>query len=112
MSIELLQTALREACDAAGSQVAWSFPRGIAQSHVSEVLNGKAPPSDAVLEALGFERFVEYVPAGTVAKRWATREAILADARDVAASRQKGGSFKSNLIAELLRLADPQTQEA
>lgn len=52
--------ALRKACDGAGSQAAWASQNKISTAYVSDTLNGRRDPGDAILDALGFERVTLY----------------------------------------------------
>lgn len=57
-----LRDVLREACQAAGSQMAWADRHGLSRSYVSDLLNGHRPFSDRALTAIGCER--RYVRVG------------------------------------------------
>jgi DNA-binding transcriptional regulator YdaS (Cro superfamily) len=41
------------ACQALGSESAWAKAHGLSQSYVNKVVNGRKPPSDTILKALG-----------------------------------------------------------
>jgi len=58
--------AIRRACAAAGSQAAFAARAGVSQAYVSNVLNGRKPPSEALLSAIGWRRRVvlEPIPTG------------------------------------------------
>ncbi len=45
-----------------GSQTALARAAGVAGSYCSEVLNGRRPPNEQLLELIGFERHVVYSP--------------------------------------------------
>ena len=58
--------AIRRACREAGSQAEFADRAGLSQAYVSNVLNGRKPPSDALLAAIGWRRRVvlEPIPQG------------------------------------------------
>ncbi len=56
MTIEEVRKALKVACAASGSQARWSHDNGLSQTYVSDVILGKRPPSDKVLNALGLRQ--------------------------------------------------------
>ncbi|MBX9750454.1 MAG: helix-turn-helix domain-containing protein [Roseococcus sp.] len=55
---------LEAACAKAGSQRAWARSQGISEAQVSDILNARRPPAEAVLAALGLARRVIYVEVG------------------------------------------------
>jgi hypothetical protein len=55
---ELLHV-LSKACYAAGGASNWAKSVGISKQHVSDVLNGRTQPGDAIARALGYERQVQ-----------------------------------------------------
>jgi DNA-binding transcriptional regulator YdaS (Cro superfamily) len=54
---------LRRACRAAGSQQAWAAANGVSSAYVSDVLNARREPGEAILRALGLRKIVRYVKA-------------------------------------------------
>ena len=54
--------AIRRACRDAGSQAAFAERSGLSQAFVSNVLNGRKPPSDALLAAVGWRRRTGFEP--------------------------------------------------
>ncbi|MFC0410993.1 hypothetical protein [Roseomonas elaeocarpi] len=50
-----------KAVEAAGSQRAYADSLGVSSSFVSQVLNGKKPPTDAMLTSIGVKRVVNFV---------------------------------------------------
>lgn len=55
---------LEEAIREAGSQQAWAASAGVSAQYVGDVRKGRRAPGDAVLDVLGLQRVVSYVPAG------------------------------------------------
>jgi DNA-binding transcriptional regulator YdaS (Cro superfamily) len=55
---ELIQV-LSKACDAAGGASTWAKSVGISKQYVSDVLNGRTQPGEAIAHALGYERQVQ-----------------------------------------------------
>ena len=51
---------LRAACEAAGSQRAFAQAHQFTPAYVHDVLHGRRPPADRILDALGLERVVIY----------------------------------------------------
>lgn len=56
--------ALRQACEAAGSQLRWSMAKNIAPQTVNSVLRGALKPSEQIARALGIKKVT------TVTYRW------------------------------------------
>jgi hypothetical protein len=54
---------LRDAIQAAGSQQAFARSIGISPTYLSDVLNARREPGDAILRALGLRKQVRYVDA-------------------------------------------------
>lgn len=52
---------LMDACRKAGSQAKWARAHGLSPQTLSDVLNAKSQPSDALLAALGLRRVVRFV---------------------------------------------------
>lgn len=52
---------LTAACRAAGGQQAWAQRHGVSPQYVSDVLNARKDPGDAILRALGLRKVVRYV---------------------------------------------------
>ena len=50
-----------DACRKAGSQAKWARAHGFSPQALSDFLNAKAQPSDALLAALGLRRVVRFV---------------------------------------------------
>lgn len=61
MHISEVRNRLREACDKAGSQIAWARVHDLNISYVSEVQRGTRAPGSKVLAALGLVRVIDYV---------------------------------------------------
>jgi DNA-binding transcriptional regulator YdaS (Cro superfamily) len=53
LSSEDVRKRLATACQTAGSESAWAKAHGLSQSYVNKVVNGRKPPSDTILKALG-----------------------------------------------------------
>ena len=53
-------TEIRRAADRAGTQKALAEQLGVSPAYLSDVLNGRKDPGDAILEPLGLERVVTY----------------------------------------------------
>jgi DNA-binding transcriptional regulator YdaS (Cro superfamily) len=51
---------LRKACDRAGTARAWADQAGVSGAYVSDVLNGRREPGEAICKALGIERETVY----------------------------------------------------
>lgn len=51
---------LRRECRRAGGQRAWASAHTISEQYVSDVLNGRRAPGNAILSALRLERVVAY----------------------------------------------------
>lgn len=51
---------LRAACKAAGGQKAFARLHGFTGAYVHDVLHGRRPPADRILDALGLERMTIY----------------------------------------------------
>lgn len=52
---------IKQHVDQAGGQVPFASEIGTSQSYVSDVLNAKRPPSDAMLASAGLEKRTIYV---------------------------------------------------
>lgn len=59
---------LKEACDAAGGQRAWSRKHGISSKWLNNVLRGRQSISPGLTLALGYRRIIEYEPIMAEAK--------------------------------------------
>lgn len=57
-----LRAQLRTACAAAGGQAKWAETARVSPAYVSDVLNGRREPGDAICRALGYRKQVEYIP--------------------------------------------------
>nr|WP_314074712.1 hypothetical protein [uncultured Roseococcus sp.] len=57
---------LGEACAAAGGQNAWAARHGLSRQYVSDVMNARRQPGEAILQALGLQRATRYVKMRTV----------------------------------------------
>jgi DNA-binding transcriptional regulator YdaS (Cro superfamily) len=51
---------LRMACASIGGQKAFARAHGFTPAYVHDVLHGRRPPADRILEALGLERIIIY----------------------------------------------------
>lgn len=60
MDIKQVRDILRRECEKAGSAKAWAQSAGLSGAYVSDVLNGRRDPAEAILSALGIERVVSY----------------------------------------------------
>lgn len=60
MQITDLQVELRRRCDAAGSMRAFSRQIGVSVELIRLILAGRRRPAGKVLDALGYERTVDY----------------------------------------------------
>jgi hypothetical protein len=65
MTEDEVRDRLKRACDEAGSKTAWATKNGISLGYVSDVLQNRRGPGDAILQALGLEREVIYRPKET-----------------------------------------------
>ena len=63
MNINQVRDLLRRECEKAGSARAWAQAAGLSGAYVSDVLNGRRDPADAILSALGLVKVVRYEPA-------------------------------------------------
>ncbi len=52
---------LRRACRDAGGQKAWAQKNGVSPAYVSDVMNSRCEPGDAILKALNLRRVIRYV---------------------------------------------------
>lgn len=52
---------LRRACREAGNQQAWAAANGVSPTYLSDVLNARREPGDAILGALGLRKITRYV---------------------------------------------------
>jgi len=50
-----VRAMLRRACKDAGSQAAWADLHNLSAAYVSDVINGRRDPADAICSALGIE---------------------------------------------------------
>lgn len=55
---------LEEGVRKAGSQQAWAASAGVSAQYVGDIRKGRRAPGAAVLDALGLEKAVSYVPVG------------------------------------------------
>lgn len=53
---------LEEGIREAGSQRAWAASAGVSAQYVGDIRKGRRAPGVAVLDALGLQRVVSYVP--------------------------------------------------
>lgn len=60
MKIGDVQRKLRRACSYAGSQKRVAEIAGVSPQYISDVLNGKREPGQAILTYLGLERVISY----------------------------------------------------
>lgn len=60
MNEQQVRERLAAAITEAGSAVAWSQAHSLHPSFVSDVSNGRRPPSKRILDALGLEEVVTY----------------------------------------------------
>lgn len=67
------------ACREAGGARRWAAQNGVSDGYVSDVLNGRKAPGDAILSALGLVRVVRYA-------RVTPRPAVSADRRNPASA--------------------------
>ncbi len=57
-----IRDLLKAECEKAGGQKQWAETACVSQAYVSDVLNNRRQPGDAITRALGFRKVVEYVP--------------------------------------------------
>ncbi len=60
VGVEFVRTALRAACEAEGTQIAFADRHDLSTAYVNDVLKGRREPGESILRALGFERVVRY----------------------------------------------------
>ena len=60
MNAEEVRRILRSACENRGGQKNFAEFARVSQQYVSDVLNGKREPGEAILDALNIERVVTY----------------------------------------------------
>lgn len=60
MTIDEVRKILREKCDEAGSQAAFSYLYGVSPGYISDALLGRREPGPALLAALGIRRVTTY----------------------------------------------------
>lgn len=55
-----LRKLLKEQCDKAGGQKNWATSAGVSTAYVSDVLNNRRSPGDAISKALGLRRIPDH----------------------------------------------------
>ena len=58
-----VRVRLTRACAAAGGQKAWAEKNGVSAAYISDVLNARREPGEAILRGLGLRKIVRYVEA-------------------------------------------------